>query len=581
MSVMSLVSTGPLLLAIPVAAAAGAVTFLSPCCLPLVPGYLAYITGMSGADATAADATATGTAASESAAETEAGGGVTTRARAKPAAPAARRTGRTVAGTALFVAGFSAVFALTGLAVGGLGQLFSAHDSLLTRILGVVTIVLGLLFFGAFDRFMFAGRVFKPSVMPKAGLAGAPLLGVLFGIGWTPCIGPTLTAVLALSASSGTAARGAFLAFIYGLGLGIPFLIVAVAFQRVVGVLNFFKRNARMVTRVGGVLLVAVGLLEATGAWTTAITWLHTHWFNGYQLPLLRARFSAVTGTGSDSPERVSAPRVRALFHVRAWPALPAGARLRLHRGRLARCLRLGPLRGARLARRFDERGEQAGILPLLGVPVDADPEALSLHLKRLRHLAVRRPAGHRQPLTQVVGGLVVRGGHLDAGAEELAEQAVAAEDHVVRCVAGSAFPVAGQVLGERAAARDGEDVHAPADRQERDAGVEGGAHQRDLEAVPASVRLVGRLKPLLVIQGGVHVPAPGEQQAVARLGVGRHGGRRHRRDDHGGAPGAFHRAGIADRRDRGFPDPVAPASSVKLAGDADDRAAHQGPPVH
>jgi cytochrome c-type biogenesis protein len=381
MSVMSLVSTGPLLLAIPVAVAAGAVTFLSPCCLPLVPGYLAYITGMSGADATAATSTGTATAASESAAETEAGGGVTTRARAKPSAAAARRTGRTVAGTALFVAGFSAVFALTGLAVGGLGQLFSAHDSLLTRILGVVTIVLGLLFFGAFDRFMFAGRVFKPSVMPKAGLAGAPLLGVLFGIGWTPCIGPTLTAVLALSAQSGTAARGAFLAFVYGLGLGIPFLIVAVAFQRVVGVLNFFKRNARMVTRVGGILLVAVGLLEATGAWTTAITWLHTHWFSGYQLPLLGARLSAVTGLGSDSPERVGAPRVRAPFQVRAWPALPASARLRLYRDRLARCLRLGPLRGAWLARRFDERGEQSGILPLLGVPVDPDPEAPSLHL--------------------------------------------------------------------------------------------------------------------------------------------------------------------------------------------------------
>jgi cytochrome c-type biogenesis protein len=287
MSVMSLVSSGPLLLAIPVAAAAGAVTFLSPCCLPLVPGYLAYITGMSGADATAASESTSATAVADRAGEqAEAGGGVTTRARAKAAAAQARHTGRTVAGTALFVAGFSAVFALTGLAVGGLGQLFSAHDSLLTRILGVVTIVLGLLFFGAFDRFMFAGRVFKPSVMPKAGLAGAPLLGVLFGIGWTPCIGPTLTAVLALSASSGTAARGAFLAFIYGLGLGIPFLIVAVAFQRLVGVLNFFKRNARMVTRIGGVLLVAVGLLEATGAWTTAVTWMHTHWFSGYNLPI-------------------------------------------------------------------------------------------------------------------------------------------------------------------------------------------------------------------------------------------------------------------------------------------------------
>jgi cytochrome c-type biogenesis protein len=145
-----------------------------------------------------------------------------------------------------------------------------------------VTVLLGLLFFGAFDRFMFAGRIIRPSVMPKAGLAGAPLLGVLFGIGWTPCIGPTLTAVQALSFSTGTAARGAFLALIYGLGLGIPFLIVAALFQRTMNLLAFFKRNARLVTRIGGLLLVALGLVEVTGAWTTVIAWMHTHWIQTY-----------------------------------------------------------------------------------------------------------------------------------------------------------------------------------------------------------------------------------------------------------------------------------------------------------
>ena len=168
----------------------------------------------------------------------------------------------------LFVLGFSAVFSLIGLAAGGVGQLLQTHVDGITQVLGGVTILLGLLFFGAFDRFTFAGRIFKPSFTPRAGLLGAPLLGVMFGVGWTPCIGPTLGAVMTLSAQSGTAARGAFLCFIYGLGLGIPFLLVAAIFQRMVGVLGFFKRNARMVSRIGGALLVVVGLLEVTGAWT-------------------------------------------------------------------------------------------------------------------------------------------------------------------------------------------------------------------------------------------------------------------------------------------------------------------------
>jgi cytochrome c-type biogenesis protein len=286
MSTASLVSSGPLLLAIPVAAAAGAVTFLSPCCLPLVPGYLAYITGMSGADAGADDGTAVATADADLSAAEARAGGVTTRARTSAAAPAESPRGRAVAGAMLFVLGFSAVFSLIGLAAGGVGELLKTHTDGITQVLGGVTILLGLLFFGAFDRFMFAGRIFKPSIAPRAGLAGAPLLGVMFGVGWTPCIGPTLAAVTILSAQSGTAARGAFLCFIYGLGLGIPFILVAAIFQRMVGVLGFFKRNARMVSRIGGVLLVVVGLLEVTGAWTAAIIWLKGHWFSSYVPPL-------------------------------------------------------------------------------------------------------------------------------------------------------------------------------------------------------------------------------------------------------------------------------------------------------
>jgi cytochrome c-type biogenesis protein len=298
MSVENLVSSGPLILAIPVAAAAGALTFLSPCCLPLVPGYLSYITGMSGVDAGAGGRDARRPDGATESAAVEGGGaaavavaeggsgGVTTATVTAANAPGSALTGRAVAGTALFVLGFSAVFAVYGLAFGGLGHLLRAHNTGLTQVLGVITILLGLMFAGAFDRFSFAGRIFRPSARPRAGLAGAPLLGVMFGFGWTPCIGPTLTAVLALSETSGTAARGAFLAFVYGLGLGIPFLIVAAAFQRAVNVLGFFRRNARLVSRIGGALLVVVGVLEVTGAWTSAIAWLHTHWLTSYSTPL-------------------------------------------------------------------------------------------------------------------------------------------------------------------------------------------------------------------------------------------------------------------------------------------------------
>jgi cytochrome c-type biogenesis protein len=277
-----LVSSGPLILALPVAAAAGAVTFLSPCCLPLVPGYLSFVTGMAGVSGSGS---APAVAQPVVAAEGGAGHTVAVAARPVVAPPAAPRA-RVVAGTALFVLGFSVVFVAYGAALGGLGHLITGHARLLTRILGVLTILLGLLFAGVFDRFSFAGRIVRPSARPKAGLAGAPLLGVMFGLGWTPCIGPTLTAVLALSASSGTVARGALLAFTYALGLGIPFLLVSLGFQFTMRAFAFARRRARLVTRIGGAMLVCVGLLEVTGAWSTFMAWLQVHWVSTYQPPL-------------------------------------------------------------------------------------------------------------------------------------------------------------------------------------------------------------------------------------------------------------------------------------------------------
>jgi cytochrome c-type biogenesis protein len=259
-----LVLSGPLILALPVAAAAGAVTFLSPCCLPLVPGYLSYVTGMSGAGAVAQGA---GTVALTD-------------------APAAPPRSRVLAGTSLFVLGFAALFATEGVAFGGLGAALQDHRQGLTQILGCLVILLGLLFAGLFDRFAFAGRIMRPSVRPRAGLASAPLIGVLFGLSWTPCVGPTLAAVLSLGMVTGTAARAATLAFVYALGLGIPFLIVALAVQRGMSVFGFARRHARGVARIGGLMLVIVGVLEVTGAWTAALLWLQIHWLNAYNAPI-------------------------------------------------------------------------------------------------------------------------------------------------------------------------------------------------------------------------------------------------------------------------------------------------------
>jgi cytochrome c-type biogenesis protein len=315
-----LILSGPVLLAMPVAAAAGAITFLSPCCLPLIPGYLSYLTGMSGsaagngrgtttsqvlapapagAAATAglgplavADgigsalavpaATAAGPLAADAAAASASG----TAASAVGAGSAAPARGRVMLGALLFVLGFSALFAVEGVAASSLGDTLRGHTVGLSQVLGGLIIVLGLLFIGVFDRFSLAGRIIKPGLKPRAGLAGAPLLGVLFGLGWTPCSGPTLSAVLLLGWTSGTALRGGLLAFVYALGIGIPFLIVAFAFQRGVTVFGFARRHARLITRIGGVMLIAVGVLEVTGAWATAIGWLQHHWLSSYNTPI-------------------------------------------------------------------------------------------------------------------------------------------------------------------------------------------------------------------------------------------------------------------------------------------------------
>lgn len=240
------VTDGPLLLAAAVAAVAGLVSFLSPCVLPLVPGYLSYVTGLSGAEATPPRPAGSGS------------GGTAVRTR-----PSAVRS-RTVAGAVLFVLGFTAVFVAYGLLFGRLGALLVEHQRALERVLGVVVILLGLAFLGVLPG---TSRELRICRLPAAGLAGAPLLGVVFGLGWTPCIGPTLGAVQSLALSTAGAGRGAFLAAAYCLGLGVPFVLVALGARWLVGALGAVRRHANLVTYVGGGLLVLLGLLLVTGLW--------------------------------------------------------------------------------------------------------------------------------------------------------------------------------------------------------------------------------------------------------------------------------------------------------------------------
>jgi cytochrome c-type biogenesis protein len=227
-----IVFSGQLLLALPIALLAGLVSFASPCVLPLVPGYLAYVGGISD--------------------------------------PGAKRDrSRVLTGVALFILGFAVVFVAYGAAFGALGFWLVRWQEVVIRVLGALVIVMGLVFIGQFS---FLQRTIKPSWRPATGLIGAPLLGVVFGLGWTPCIGPTLAAISALSVGSGSPWRGALLGLFYCIGLGIPFLLVALGFDWVAGSVAFIKRHIRAVNIIGGALLVVIGVLMVSGLWSELLS---------------------------------------------------------------------------------------------------------------------------------------------------------------------------------------------------------------------------------------------------------------------------------------------------------------------
>jgi len=240
----STITDGSLLLALPVAAAAGLISFLSPCVLPLVPGYVSYTTGLVGADLGEA------------------------------------KRGRVLAGTLLFVLGFTAVFVSLGALFGGLGGWLIEHTVTIQRVLGVITILMGLAFMGLLPG---SAREWRIHRAPTMGLIGAPMLGILFGLGWTPCIGPTLAAVQSLALTQASALRGAILTTAYCLGLGIPFILVGLGLRRAAGGVGWVKRHYPLVMGIGGGLLVVLGVLLLTGLWNDWSVDMRT-WVSGYQV---------------------------------------------------------------------------------------------------------------------------------------------------------------------------------------------------------------------------------------------------------------------------------------------------------
>jgi cytochrome c-type biogenesis protein len=251
MSAADTVISGSLLIAAPIALVAGAVSFLSPCVLPLVPGYMSFVTGLTGAELSS-----------------------------EPVASKSRS--RVLLGSLLFVLGFSAVFVSYGLIFGALGEALIRYQQPITRILGVLVIALGLAFMGVLPGFQRELRLHR---IPDWGLWSAPALGVLFGLGWTPCIGPTLAAVQTLAFTEGSALRGALLSFVYCLGLGLPFILFGLLFRRALGAMSVVRRNSELVMRLGGALLVVIGVLLVTGVWDTVTIALRS-WASGFGVPI-------------------------------------------------------------------------------------------------------------------------------------------------------------------------------------------------------------------------------------------------------------------------------------------------------